>query len=121
MKLQIQHHRDVFGRIHDNLTVAIYQPSREILEALEHDLEANREASIQFQIGIARMHPKEDRWVKRIGREIALKNMKPVRYTLRSIVKNPGEINYSFYSETNGCATFLLSTGRDTAFLYYVS
>jgi len=123
MKLQIQHHKDNYTHnIHNNTTVAVYQPSRLILQALESKLEVNEEAILTIEIGIARMHPKEDRWVKKIGREIAVKNMKPVQYKLRSITKQPGETRYSFYSETErNVASFLLSNGYKTAFLTYTS
>jgi hypothetical protein len=121
MKIQYWHYRDI-SDFHRNYTVAVIQPVRSELDALEKRLVSNEDPSITLEIGIAKMHPKEREWKKKAGREIAKSNIKPVKFELSFSRKEKGMTIYWLVSPKKDVEIcLLLSAGKDNAFLkeYY--
>lgn len=122
MKLQYSHFKDNFyHNIHNNYTVAVYQPNRYELNSLEEKLLNGQVAELDLNIGVAKMHPKEKRWIKKIGREVAKKNMKILKFQLKRIfIDENGRKDYTFLYKTKKTyieVSFYLSKDRHSAFM----
>ncbi len=130
MKLQYKHTGE--GHYHGarfyRRTYVIEQPTRDVLEALEAQLKLGEATTMTVVFGEAKLHPIEKQWVKKIGRDVALKNAKATVLKFESIQHHKGFSYYFFYTgESNRLDVnrvtyrFLLSTGREEAYLNYIS
>lgn len=118
MKPKVQYHHD---KSHKR-TVAVVAPSREdLLTAIKYKM-IGLDPILIFNLGIAKMHPKETHYIKYVGRETALWNMNSVEGQLTyfwSHITNPDEIHFQVQVGKDAYL-FKLTAGKNYSHLYMV-
>lgn len=117
MRLQYTHIRSLIS-VRDNKTVAVYQPNRFELEALEAQLDKDVKPLLKIKIGVAKLHPDDKEWVKKTGRDIALQNMRFEEFELDYIHK---ELGTTFYGFVKGHEHFTFKLSKDYVSAFLVS
>lgn len=108
-KLQFLHEKEAYPR---RFTIAMEVPTRtELINSL---LKRER---ILVNTGISYVHPK-DRYIKKVGREVALADSKEVPlYVLSAVAAGPKETFITALSETGTELVFVVCPESETPFL----
>lgn len=95
--MQIKH------MVHDGMTLAMEMPSRSDVLLARSQMEAGLgNPSLTFGFGLARLNPADKHYVKKIGRETAIKNVKSVQGELISTTSTGNTIWYTVEVSIDG-------------------
>lgn len=97
-------------------TLAFCAPtSEELLKVTDNLIKGKDELSIEFKLGISKVHP-NDQYNKKVGRSISESRLETKKIKLNKVEQYFGYAHYKFIGETT-TFVLLLTNGKEVPFL----